>query len=152
MISQNFWFLWKAIMFDPRHLMLILLYQLIICRLSSQNLVNFLYIWCASNTTLGTSDWSPRNCLNKKKLPRSTPSASLSSYYTSYTSIFPALCCNLVILFSRVLVRITFDTDNHLGFTGIRQGTGGGIQEQVESVSFASCHPYCSVSSPCIMS
>ena len=70
MTSQNFWFLWKAIMFDLRQLMLILLYQLIICRLSFQNLVNFLYIWCTSNTTLGTFKWSPthcRNCLSHKK-------------------------------------------------------------------------------------
>ena len=126
MTSQNFWFLWKAIRFDPRQLMLILLYQLLICRLRSQNLVNFLYIWCASKTTLGTSNWRPTNCLNclshKKKSPRSTPSASLSSYYTSYTNIFPALRCSLAILFSRVLVMITFDTDKHFGFTGIRQG------------------------------
>jgi hypothetical protein len=92
--------------------------------LSFKNLVNFLYIWCASNTTLGTFKWSPTNCLNclshKKKLQGSTPSASLSSYYPYYTSIFPALCW--AILFSRVLARIIFDTDKHFGCTGIRQG------------------------------
>jgi len=30
--------------------------------------------------------------------------------------------CSLASLFSWVLVRITFDTDKHFGFTGIRQG------------------------------
>ena len=123
---MNFWFSWKVIIFDPRQLMLILLYQLIICRLRSQNLVPSLYIRFASNTTLGTSNWSPTHCLNclghKKKLPGSTPSASLSSYYTSYTSIFPTLRCSLAILFSQILVRIIFDTGKHFGFTGIQQG------------------------------